>query len=400
MICEHGMLSGDQLRIEMQQGNILICPFEKSQLTPLGYNLTASDFVFSTRRNILLDVKSNNSERYVEIPAGDTALVLSREYISVSSSIAGTFHSRVRTVSSGFGHISTTLDPEWRGPLLIALNNPSNQKRRFVLRSQTGKGVKYNEFCTMVLQYIPPNNSIKHDNLPFRFDILEQYYLSNPWSKKANNPKTIFFHNTLKIISDAVDKVTWVTDNAVRYEDLNNYLEKIITEYCCNGDENVLYQKVLSLDLTYVDIQTYGSEIFTHQYQNAIQIATNLDSDNMAYSEQEDDDTCDVNHLVDALRVLEQQCYREIQMLRWNAALSQLESEFDAYRIGWWSQVRIWGRGNVTALTLTALLVFAAILSLALGSYLHYSWCSNLAIPLFSAALTVFIGTIVQKSSG
>ena len=57
MICEHGMLSGDQLRIEMQQGNILICPFEKSQLTPLGYNLTASDFVFSTRRNILLDVK-------------------------------------------------------------------------------------------------------------------------------------------------------------------------------------------------------------------------------------------------------------------------------------------------------------------------------------------------------
>lgn len=154
------------------------------------------------------------------------------------------------------------------------------------------------------------------------------------------------------------------------------------------------------MDLTYVDIQTYGSEIFRHQYQNAIQMATNLDSDNMAYSEQEDDDTCDVNHLVDALRVLEQQCYREIQMLRWNAALSQLESEFDAYRIGWWSQVRIWGRGNVTALTLTALLVFAAILSLALGSYLHYSWCSNLAIPLLSAALTVFIGTIVQKSSG
>ena len=148
-----------------------------------------------------------------------------------------------------------------------------------------------------------------------------------------------------------------------------------------------------------MDIQTYGSEIFRHQYQNAIQIATNLDSDTIAYNKQEADDTCDVNHLIDALRVLEQQCYREIQMLRWNAALSQLESEFDAYRLGWWSRARIWGRGNVTALTLTALLVGAAILSLFLGAYLHCSWCSNLAIPLFSAALTVFIGIIAQKSS-
>lgn len=381
MKCEHGMLSGDQIFLEMQLGNILICPFEKSRLTPLGYNLTASDFIFSTQQNILLEVRSNDSERYVEIPAGDTALILTREYVSVSAGIAGTFHSRVRTVSSGFGHISTTLDPEWKGPLLIALNNPSNQKRKFVLRSQTGKGVKYNEFCTMLLQYIPPNNSIKHDNLPFRFDILEQYYLSNPWSKKAQNPKTIFFYKTLKIISDAVDKVTWDTDNAVRYKELNNHLEAVISEYCCSLDVETLCQKVRVLDHIFVDIQTYGSEIIQLQYQEAIRIANAIKDEELDSEEYNEDD------LIDMLKILQQQCYREIQMLRWNSALNQLEREFDAYRLGWWALLKRWLHTNRVALAITIILL-AVTLQLGIsGISSSNSDIVALAAAVLSAAL-------------
>ncbi len=57
--------------------------------------------------------KDSNEQLYTYIPPRDTALVLSKEYLQIPRYISGNVFSRVSTVSSGLGHISTTIDPLW-----------------------------------------------------------------------------------------------------------------------------------------------------------------------------------------------------------------------------------------------------------------------------------------------
>lgn len=99
-------------------------------LTAAGYNLQVSDIIISTRSGLPLKIYTSGQYRYVDVPANDTVLITTVESIFVGPQIMGTFHSRVSIVSQGFGHISTTLDPTWCGPLLIAVNNPIEQEKK------------------------------------------------------------------------------------------------------------------------------------------------------------------------------------------------------------------------------------------------------------------------------
>ena len=71
---------------------------------------------------------------YVYINPRDTVLVLSKEYLQLSANISGNVFSRVSTVSAGLGHISTTIDPLWKGALLIAISNPSSERIKLVIQ--------------------------------------------------------------------------------------------------------------------------------------------------------------------------------------------------------------------------------------------------------------------------
>lgn len=138
---------------------IVVHPYNEENLTPLGYNLTPSDFVFSVSTKELI----NDEDGYYSIKPNDTVLVLTEESVWVSKRIAGTFHSKVGVVSSGFGHISTTLDPNWSGPLLISLNNPTNM---------TLKLPKNKTFITLIFYTLNTISKKDHDNNPSRTDIL------------------------------------------------------------------------------------------------------------------------------------------------------------------------------------------------------------------------------------
>jgi len=69
--------------------DIVIYPFNENDLTPVGYNLNPSDFVFSIAKQTLI---TKNNETF-EIEAHDTVLILTKEAVWVSKRIAGTFHS-------------------------------------------------------------------------------------------------------------------------------------------------------------------------------------------------------------------------------------------------------------------------------------------------------------------
>ena len=165
------MLSRNDIKQYIYSGDIKIYPFEQKNLTGIGYNLSTTNFAFSINRGVLLTVYSKTTsegiKHYINIPPNDTVLFFSKEYISVSNKIAGTFHSKVGCVCQGLGHISTTLDPTWHGQLIISVNNPTNTNIEFDLDTKSG-----NIFTMLLYKFETPVEGVDiHDNNRGRCDL-------------------------------------------------------------------------------------------------------------------------------------------------------------------------------------------------------------------------------------
>lgn len=177
------MLSRDDIKKNILEGKIQIYPFEKRNLTGIGYNLSTTNFAFSINQGILLTIYSKvtleGEKHYVIIPKQDTVLFFSKEYVGVDNSIAGTFHSKVSRVCQGLGHISTTLDPTWKGQLIISVSNPTSTDIRFDLDGTSG-----NIFTLLMYHFNTPVCGEKiHDNNSGRCDLLLEHF-SEPQNTK------------------------------------------------------------------------------------------------------------------------------------------------------------------------------------------------------------------------
>lgn len=170
------MLSRDDILQYIVDGDLAIYPFDQKNLTGIGYNLSVTNFAFSINRGILLTIYSKitpaGAKHYVIIPANDTVLFFSKEYIRVSNKLAGTFHSKVGRVCQGLGHISTTLDPTWKGQLIISVNNPTSKNIKFDLDERSGN------ILTLLLYKFdtPVEGENIHDNNSGRCDLLLEHF--------------------------------------------------------------------------------------------------------------------------------------------------------------------------------------------------------------------------------
>lgn len=137
------MLSRDDIVKAIAEGSIKIYPFEEKNLTGIGYNLSTTWFAFSVNQGILLEICQETTvegvKRFVTLPPNDTVLFFSKEYVEIDRTLAGTFHAKVSRVCQGLGHISTTLDPSWRGQLIISVNNPVSKEIPFDLDRDSGQ---------------------------------------------------------------------------------------------------------------------------------------------------------------------------------------------------------------------------------------------------------------------
>ena len=167
-----GFMSNVDIEVALDR-DIVICDFDRGNLTDIGYNLTATEFIFSINRGLLVPIHNLNNEKFCYVDPHDTILILTREAVWVSENIAGTFHSKVRIVSQGFGHIGTTLDAYWEGPLLISLNNPTKKKLKFTIGRDDGNGFRHSSFVTLVFYRMASPTTKGHDNPPCRLDILK-----------------------------------------------------------------------------------------------------------------------------------------------------------------------------------------------------------------------------------
>lgn len=181
-----GVLSDGDIQNERKNGGIFIAPFDKLQLQPSGYNLTPTRFFYSTKKKRFLDIIEDDEEVYVMIDKNDTVLVLTRESVAISEVLTGAFYSKVKVVSVGFGHVSTTLDPGWDGKLLISLNNPTNKKIKFSIEKNVYGKIVYNSFVTLEFSYLTSRTLNHSDNPPGRLDILNEAVEKNISLLKKN----------------------------------------------------------------------------------------------------------------------------------------------------------------------------------------------------------------------
>lgn len=170
--------------------DILIAPFSESKCKGIGYNISPSELCYSVKKKYLLQVHRTDQETYVLIPPHDTVLTLSYEYLQVSSGVAGCFLSRLRPVTQGLGNISTTLDPCWKGMLLLAINNPSSKKVKLVLSKKKDDIMESAAISTMILWKTAPLDDNSSGALTFRLD--NPAMRTDIWSELIAEPYRFF----------------------------------------------------------------------------------------------------------------------------------------------------------------------------------------------------------------
>ena len=164
------LTSNDIKECRRELKDILIAPFDESKCKGVGYNLSPSELCYSVNRRCLLQVYRTAQEVYVMIPPHDTVLTLSHEYLQVGPQIAGCFLSRLRPVTKGLGNISTTLDPCWKGMLLLPINNPSSRKIKLVIRQIAQDKLVPVGLTTMIIWQISHTKENTNGTLTFRLD--------------------------------------------------------------------------------------------------------------------------------------------------------------------------------------------------------------------------------------
>lgn len=240
-----------QFRKELN--TVIIAPYHEEQVKGVGYNLTASNMIYSLTRHKLLKIKDNQNGKFFTLSAHDTALILTNEYFKLSDNVAGNFYSRVRRVSEGLGHISTTLDPNWKGMFLISLTNSTNKKIKVQLSSKSeGKETKIG-IATVVLTGINGSNiedEINLDNPAMRIDILRE--LADEERIILKKPE----HNAFKKLVNNLENFS--PNNTKVYElikKIKNNLEKI--ETALFYEEDAAKAKVYINKLNWFDFENY-----------------------------------------------------------------------------------------------------------------------------------------------
>ncbi len=195
-----GQLGRQDIINENQRENGLkIIPFNKDyDLKAASYDITPTIIAMSSKLGMLETVyreKGNITRYYVYVKPKDTALVISNEYISVPPNIAGYVVSRVSRISDGFGHVSTNIDPNWEGALLIGLSNPTQKAIKVHVGGERGITTKADALATLSFHYLetPSNNPLDENIRGMRMDLLENIKYTERKGLKASISRIIHF---------------------------------------------------------------------------------------------------------------------------------------------------------------------------------------------------------------
>lgn len=236
---QSGVLSDVDIKQYINKNEIVIYPYNEENLTGLGYNLSFTKFIYSLNKKTLCEIECEGNELFCYAEPNDTLLIISHEAVWITKSLSGTFYSKVGIVSKGFGHISTTLDPEWEGPLLFSLNNPTNQRIKLSIGNKIENGIKYETFVTLIFHKMISKANKTHDNEPGRiYDILK--HVKDDLKAKNNTGEIINVFDKIDLlqikrlqIGNATtneDKKMKISEFQIKYEKLDKVIDDCIID--------------------------------------------------------------------------------------------------------------------------------------------------------------------------
>lgn len=159
--------------------SLVITPFFSESLTPVGYDLCVGSPYATSNKAGIRELEKGES---LVIAPGSTALITTLENIQMPQSriISGLIESKVTKVSEGLSHISTTVDADWKGNLLIAMHNHSTEE----------VSLEYGEtFCTMVLFKNLSPATLDCDKDPGRTDVFFRKFIED--TRRAEQKRRI-----------------------------------------------------------------------------------------------------------------------------------------------------------------------------------------------------------------
>jgi len=150
------ILTDTDIKRLLDKGTFAITPFNEERLTPIGYNLSIGNFYISKRKLQRFNLKLG--EEFTVKP-GEVVAIRSLETVELPAdrSISGLLKAKIKMITAGFAQISTTIDSDHNGPLIIQVQNISSYNATLV---------QGRPFCTMVL-FTNNTPSTKHANNPY-----------------------------------------------------------------------------------------------------------------------------------------------------------------------------------------------------------------------------------------
>lgn len=202
---------------------LTITPLDENCITPVGYDLrVGNDYIINGEEKKL----TGNQE--LQIGPRNIALIhtLEEVFMPKDKTISGIINSKVSLSCKGLSNISTTVDADWKGQLLIAVHNNSNKE----ITLKHG-----DSFCTLLfLENKSPAREGKYGKPHGRSDILTDAFKKNTKS----TPIISFFVNiippiiaSLSLIGAAKffnDSPTLITASVAVGVFIANYITKFI----------------------------------------------------------------------------------------------------------------------------------------------------------------------------
>lgn len=230
------LIAPDIIECRKNHQGILIAPFNDQKAKGIGYNISPSNLVYSIKKGVPQKIFDSEEGSYTYINPNDTVLILSYEYIQTDSKIAGTFHSRVRNSAKGLGNVSTTLDPGWKGMLLIAINNPTKKKIKLPITVKKDGKV---ERCSLITLVVFQNDFSKKENHRISFHLDNPPMRADIWSELTAMPRKLL-HND-------------------KYQKFQRFINQLISFKPSDSSEMCKYKTILELILK-LEIALYSEK--------------------------------------------------------------------------------------------------------------------------------------------
>lgn len=153
---------------EEDKSKLIITPLDENCITPVGYDLRIGH-----RYVVNGEEKSLSENQELRISPRNIALIntLEEVFMPKNKTLSGMINSKVSLSCKGLSNISTTVDADWRGTLLIAVHNNSNKDI----------SLKFGEsFCTILFfENKSPAKEGKYAKPHGRTDILTETFKKN-----------------------------------------------------------------------------------------------------------------------------------------------------------------------------------------------------------------------------